>query len=122
MKVDLLPHNPHDILNAFILMSRNIFILSTIGLTTVSFSNKFNKYAKFVKIVALIILVYCILYGYKSTRDFNLYIQYLHQHKNKDPILEKQLQSWQGWVYLSYLYLIIISGICLILFFRKLKN
>jgi len=116
-----LSHNPQSMVNGYISMSRNMFLLSSIGFASMAFSNTFNEYKKLVQIIALSIFIYSIIYGYKATYDFGLYLDYMLQQKDIGEPHNLQLKQWRGWITLTYVYICILLVMSFIIFFRKVK-
>ena len=115
-----LSHNPQSVANGYISMSRNMFLLSSIGVASMAFSDKFNKYKKIVQILALSIFAFSITYGYKASTDFNLYINTILKQEDISEPHNSLLQQWKGWITLSYVYIFIMLVMSSIIFLRKI--
>ena len=115
-----LSHNPQSYVNGYISMMRNMILTSSVGLGAMSFSNSFKKYEKIVKILAFIIFTYSIVYGIKAAIDFNEYINYMEKRNDIEDPYKFQLKQWKQWVILTYVYISIVTMICLLILFRKL--
>lgn len=116
-----LAHNPQAFTNGYISMSRNMFLTSSVGISAIVFSNSFKKYDKVIKICALAILCFSMLYGYKSSKDFSKYLDYLEKHPDIDEPYNFLVKDWRGWVTMSYAYIAVIFVVTLFILFRKIK-
>lgn len=117
-----LSHNPHSIVGSYISMTRNMFLLSSIGFASMAFSNSFSKYKKMVQIIALSIFSFSIVYGYKATHDFKQYLDYMDQQENIPEPHNSQLKQWRGWITLTYIYIFILLVTWCVIFIRKVKR
>lgn len=101
-------HDPENVLNAFLSMSRNFFLTASISIAILGISRKSilaNK-KKFL-ILALLMMIFSIIYGIKSTLDFNNYLNYLRENKYfKNDYIKTISQRWKGWIYINILFLI----------------
>ena len=104
-------HNPGTILNGFVSMSRNVFLISSMALAFLGYSRKseiFNKVS--IKIVPLIIILFSIIYGLKASYDFNLYLNYMQNDNiTLKPPYSFQIKQWKDWVYLLVVYTILLT-------------
>ena len=113
-------HDPNSVLAMYISMMRNMFLLSSIGLSALVLSNNFKDYKKFVQVLSVIILIYCIMYGLKSNIDFIEYLNFTLNQKDIPKLYLLQLNSSKGWVHMSYIYMFIIFILICVILFRKL--
>lgn len=101
-------HDPENVLNAFLSMSRNFFLTASISIAILGISRKSilaNK--KTFLILALLMMMFSIIYGIKSTLDFNNYLNYLRENKYfKNDYIKTISQRWKGWIYINILFLI----------------
>lgn len=52
-------------------------------------------------------MMFSIIYGIKSTLDFNNYLNYLRENKYfKNDYIKTISQRWKGWIYINILFLI----------------
>ena len=116
-----LAHNPQTYVIGYLSMMRNMFLTSSIALAAMGFSKNFDKYETFIKILALIIFFYSMANGYKGAKDFSTYIDYMNKHKQELPEpYNFQLEQWQGWITLTYIYIFILCVISFFILFRKI--
>tara|TARA_R110002074_G_scaffold380632_1_gene559369 strand:+ start:256 stop:618 length:363 start_codon:yes stop_codon:yes gene_type:complete len=114
-------HNPQTFLNGYISMTRNMFTISAVGLSAMTFADSFNTYKKIVKIIALMIIIISILYGIKASYDFNRYLKYLESSDElKDPY-KFLIDDWRDWIKLTYIYIIVSIILAFIIMFRKIR-
>ena len=107
-------NNPQAFMNGYTSMMRNMFLTSSIGLSTTTFSKKFMKYEKFMKFMAVIIFIYSMIIGLKATIDFRSYIDYMQQKKNISEPYNTLFKRWRGWTKIIYIYLIILIIISIV--------
>ena len=103
----------------YISLMRNMYIISSIGLASMAFSNRFSYYKKFVKLLSLIIFLYSIFYGFKSNRDFKLYLDFINEKDNLSKLDIMNLNQWNEWIIFGYVYMVILIILFLIIFFIK---
>ena len=111
-------HEPQTALNGYTSMIRNMFLTSSIGFVAITFSNQFIKYQTHMQIMSLVIFTYSIIYGIKATFDFKEYLKYLNQVSNLPEVYKMQLDNWEQWIILTYLYIFILLIIILAILFR----
>ena len=101
-------HDPGNVLNAFLSMSRNFFLTASISIAILGINMKsFRPKKRRLYILSLLIMVFSIIYGIKATLDFNDYLNYLKEKKYfKNDFLKKIAERWKGWIYLNILFLI----------------
>ena len=114
-------HNPQTFLNGYISMSRNMFTISAVGLSAMTFADSFKDYKKIVKMIALLIMIISILYGIKASYDFNRYLKYLESSDElKDPY-SFLIDDWRQWIKLTYTYIVVSIILAFIIMFRKIR-
>ena len=100
-------HDPENVLNAFLSMSRNFFLTASISITLLSFGMKSNSKIKSLYIFGLLIMMFSIIYGIKATLDFNYYLKHLNEISDyNNPFFKKNSERWEGWIYINILFLI----------------
>ena len=109
-----------SVFNGYISITRNMYLTSSIGITTMIFSNRFTYFEKIIKILSLCIILYSTIYGIKSTRDFKDYLELLLNQKDLSEHNYMQIKQWNEWIYLSYIYICILIIISIIIFFKKI--
>jgi len=116
-----LTHNPQAFLNGYISMTRNMFTISAVGLSIMTFADSFTTYQTIVKIIALLIIIISILYGLKSSYDFKRYLKYLESSDELKEPYNFLIDDWEDWIKLNYLYIVVSIILALIIMFRKIK-
>jgi hypothetical protein len=100
-------HDPDNVLNAFLSMSRNFFLTTSISITMLGVGMKSIRNKKNLLILALLIMVFSIIYGSKATLDFNYYLKSLIENSDfKNEFLKSHAERWYGWIYLNLLFII----------------
>ena len=112
-------HNPQTYLNGYISMTRNMFVISSVALATMGFSNRFKEFEIIIKIIGTLIMSYSILYGYTSAKNYTNYIEFLEK-KELDDVYAIQIPEWKKWITLTYLYMIMLVIVLVIILFRKI--
>lgn len=100
-------HDPDNVLNAFLSMSRNFFLTTSISITMLGVGMKSIRNKKNLLLLALLIMVFSIIYGSKATLDFNYYLKSLIENSDfNNEFLKSHAERWYGWIYLNLLFLI----------------
>ena len=102
-------YNPYTYLNAYISLTRNVILTSSIGLVLIN-----NNY----KVISLLVFIFSIVYCIKGSIDFNKYINYLEKSEIDD-LLRQQLKDWKIWILINIIYIIIIILMCVYLIFKN---
>tara|TARA_Y100000389_G_scaffold177636_2_gene190108 strand:- start:9238 stop:9630 length:393 start_codon:yes stop_codon:yes gene_type:complete len=116
-------HDPGIFLNAFLSMSRNFFLTASISVAIfgLGMQSRVYKKKKRLYILSLFIMIFSIIYGIKTTRDFDFYINYLIDNAYFDnEFLKQHAERWRGWIYLNILFIILIISGVLIEFYKLL--
>jgi len=108
-----------SVFEGYISLMRNMYIISSIGLTSMAFSSRFSYYKKFVKLISLIFFLYSILYGLKSNLDFQQYLDLIDKKENLSKLDIINLNQWNGLIIVGYVYMFILIILFLIIFFIK---
>ena len=116
-----LTHNPQAFLNGYISMTRNMFTISAVGLSIMTFADSFTTYQKIVKIIALMIIIISILYGIKASYDFKRYLKYLESTGELKEPYNFLIDDWEDWIKITYLYIVVSIILAFIIMFRKIK-
>ena len=116
-----LVHNPQSFLNGYISMSRNMFTISAVGLSAMTFADSFTTYQKIVKIIALMIIIISILYGIKASYDFKRYLKYLESSDDLKEPFTFLIDDWEDWIKLTYIYIVVSIILAFIIMFRKIR-
>tara|TARA_B100001123_G_C15243981_1_gene1000177 strand:- start:365 stop:721 length:357 start_codon:yes stop_codon:yes gene_type:complete len=107
--IDLFLKEPVGFLNGYTSLIRNMFLISSIGILTLGFKNHVkNKHKVFFNIFALSIFVFSIIYGFKASFDFNMYINEVKKDKEMVNSYKKYIKNWILWIYLSYGYMVLL--------------
>ena len=113
-------YNPRPLINGYISIMRNMFLTSSIGIVIFNLSHHFKIYSKIVQIFGLIILTYSVIIGIKASIDANKNINLIKKQKKLPELYNVQLNSWKGWINLTYIYITIIIVLSLIILIRKI--
>lgn len=115
---DHLLGNPGSIFNGYTSLTRNMFVVTSIGMLSFGFSQHVKKTHKiYFKIFALMIFTFSIIYGFKASYDFHSYLHNIKKNKKKSIVFKTHIKQWFFWIILSYCYiaLLLIFSILLIL-------
>ena len=74
-------HDPGNILNAFLSMTRNFFVTTSISVAILGLGVKSMNFKKRIFLLSLLIMMFSIIYGIKTTYDFNDYLNFLRENK-----------------------------------------
>ena len=98
---------------------RNMFLTSAIGLSAMAFSNTFSKYSIIIRIAAICIFLYSMGFGYISARNFKHYIKHIKGSQLPN-IYRSQLNEWNDWITLTYIYMLIVFTLIGMIIWRKI--
>ena len=110
---------PQVTFNGYLSAMRNVYLTSSIGLALMTFSKNFYKDVKYIYTLSLLILVYSFSYGYKATRDLELYLKFLASEDDVPKLILKKIDNWNYYVHLAYVYGSITIILFLFLFYKK---
>ena len=117
-------HNPQTFVNGFISGQRNMFLISSISVGIMGFADSFvdKRYNLVVKSVAVAVLVFSIVYGYSITDGFGQYVDFVKSTPKVPEPYSSLKFTWEKWIYLSYIYIFVISLLGAIVFLRKIRK
>ena len=113
---------PQSVVNGFFSASRNVFLMSTVGIAMYGFSNTFKitQSDSIIKIISITIFIISITYGLNVCYAFHKYINILEEDRPNLPKyvdIEYMLRA----LYITILYLVILF-IIIVLTLRRLIN
>ncbi len=111
-------YNPDTVLSVYISMMRNMFYISSMGLALMTYSNKTNKYTAIVKLLSFFLFLFSIVFGVKASRDFKFQIKEFKKQKSLAHMYYGFFDKWEMWIILSYIYLGILSILCIVIFIQ----
>jgi len=112
-------YNPQPLIGNYLSMMRNMFLTSSIGITTLTFSDNFKKYKHPVIIISFIIIIYSIIIGIKSSLGTQNYINIIRKQKNLPELYDAMLYNLEEWIILSFIYKLIIIILAVIIFLKE---
>jgi len=115
-----LSHNPQSYFNGYISMTRNVIIMSTVGLTTFTMGKQFKKYQQPIVLFGLFIITLSIIYSLKASYDFNKYLKYLNKHDELEKPYTFLINDWYYWIIITTIYSGILIIIVLFILFRRI--
>jgi hypothetical protein len=109
--------NPYSAHGSMISTQRNMFLISSIAISLIGFSNIFELEVvkTYIKILGLVIFCMSIYTGISAANEFSYYLD-----KSKELPDNIHIKSWKRWKYISYIYSLIISMVALLFLNRKL--
>jgi len=116
----MVSYNLNSFINGYISIMRNIFLLSSIGIAAMTYSNKYKEYKKHIQILSLLITIFSIVYGVISIIDSNKYIDYIEKQEDLPEINVMMLNQWKNYIKLSWIYIILISILAVIILKRRI--
>ena len=111
-------YNPQPLIGNYLSIMRNMFLTSSIGMTTLMFSGNFKKYKHPVIIISFIIIIYSKAIGIKGSLGTQNYINIIRKQKKLPELYDAMLYNLEEWIILSYIYIVIISILAVIIFFK----
>jgi len=105
-------NNPQTFINGYISAIRNVFLLTTIGITIYGFSKTFKKKSseETMRIFSSILYLYTIVYLLNTNLLFRKYLNYFDDKKNEQNQLPEyiSLKHLRIYEYLTWIYLMIL--------------
>ncbi len=115
-------NNPQSVVNGFFSASRNVFLMSTVGIAMYGFSNTFKitQSDSIIKIISITIFIISITYGLNVCYAFHKYINILEEDRPNLPNYV-DIEYMRRALYITILYLVILL-IIIVLTMRRLIN
>lgn len=101
-------HNPYTAYNGYHSSTRNMALIVSVGLLTITFSNWFQKkwMGQVVALMGGLMMIIAFMIGYKSAQDFVYFLNSMKNQKEFPKYIDTH--AWMNWVYLTYTFMIAI--------------